>query len=51
MRAKWGPKDLKHARLGHLLFTSKQAERIRAEVRHRMRAEEAENTQRVAGDE
>ena len=43
--------DLLRAAGGRLLFTPKQAERIRAEVRDRMRAEEAEIAQRVAGDE
>jgi hypothetical protein len=36
MRAKWGRRDLQEAARGQQLFTSKQGERIRAEVRARM---------------
>ena len=41
MQAHWSRKDLRSACLGHLLFTSEQAEVIRAEVLRRIKQQEA----------
>jgi hypothetical protein len=49
MHGKWGPKELRLASMGWLLFTSQQAKLIRAEARRRMNLQTgASKEQRLA---